>query len=87
MANKDQATTSPVTFDVNDPVFQQIVAQAVAVRLAAIEAEKPVKNTLVDGKTEGQLKMDVLVCQSIQDGLALVRLSRVRMSDIQSVAR
>lgn len=66
MANKVQAVTSPVTFDVNDPVFQQIVAQAVAVRLAAIEAEKPVKNTLVDGRTEGQLKLDVLVARSFK---------------------
>jgi len=37
MTSKDQAATSPGTFDVNDPVFQQIVAQAVAARLAAVE--------------------------------------------------
>jgi hypothetical protein len=66
MTSKDQAATSPVTFDVNDPVFQQIVAQAVAVRLAAIEAEKPVKNTLVNGKTEAQFRLDVLVVRTFK---------------------
>jgi hypothetical protein len=56
----------PVTFDMNDPVFQQIVAQAVAVRLAASKQGSVPKNTIVDGKTEGQLKLDVLVCKTFK---------------------
>jgi hypothetical protein len=48
----------PVTFDVNDPAFQAIVAQAVAARLAAIEAEKPAKMT-VAGKTEQAIKNEI----------------------------
>jgi hypothetical protein len=53
-----QAANPPVTFDVNDPAFQAIVAQAVAVRLAAIEAEKPAKMAIA-GKSEQSLKNEI----------------------------
>jgi hypothetical protein len=46
------------TFNVDDPVFQQIVAQAVAVRLAAIEAEKPAKMSIA-GKSEQSIKNEI----------------------------
>jgi hypothetical protein len=59
-----QAASPPVTFDVNDPAFQAIVAQAVAVRLAAIETEKPAKPA--NGKSE----------QSVKNDLAAVRAFR-----------
>lgn len=53
-----QAANPPVTFDVNDPAFQAIVAQAVAVRLAAIEAEKPAKMAIA-GKSEQSIKNEI----------------------------
>jgi hypothetical protein len=53
-----QAASPPVTFDVNDPAFQQIVAQAVAARLAAIEAEKPATMS-VTGKTQKQVQNEL----------------------------
>ena len=53
-----QAANPPVTFDVNDPAFQAIVAQAVAVRLAAIEAEKPAKMA-IPGKSEQSIKNEI----------------------------
>jgi hypothetical protein len=53
-----QAANPPVTFDVNDPAFQAIVAQAVAVRLAAFEAEKPAK-LAVAGKSEKAIKNEI----------------------------
>jgi len=39
-----QAEVRQPTFDLNDPVFQAIVAQAVAVALAAKQADKPAKS-------------------------------------------
>jgi hypothetical protein len=55
----------PVTFDVNDPAFQAIVAQAVAARLAAIEAEKPAKVSM-SGKTDQQLKNEIAVVKAFK---------------------
>jgi hypothetical protein len=55
----------PVTFDVNDPAFQAIVAQAVAARLAAIEAEKPAKVS-VAGKTDQQIKNEIAVVKAFK---------------------
>ena len=53
-----QAANPPVTFDMNDPAFQAIVAQAVAARLAAIEAQKPAKISMA-GKTEKAIKNEI----------------------------
>ena len=39
-----QAETRQPTFDLNDPVFKEILAQAVAAAMAAKEAEKPAKD-------------------------------------------
>jgi hypothetical protein len=55
----------PVTFDVNDPAFQAIVAQAVAARLAAIEAEKPVKISIA-GKTEKAVKNEIATVRAFK---------------------
>jgi hypothetical protein len=44
----------PVTFDLNDPALQAIIAQAVAVAMAAKEAEKPAKPA-TDQSTKNEL--------------------------------
>jgi len=60
-----KSAVPPVTFDVNDPVFQQIVAQAVAARLATIEAEKPAKLSMA-GKSEKSLKNEIQTVRAFQ---------------------
>ena len=57
-ASATQTANPPVTFDMNDPAFQAIVAQAVAARLAAIEAEKPAKIAIA-GKSEQAVKNEI----------------------------
>jgi hypothetical protein len=59
-----QAASPPDTFDVNDPAFQAIVAQAVAVRLAAIEAEKP--KMAIAGKSEASIKNDLAAVRAFK---------------------
>src|SRR6266481_6120895 len=51
----------PVTFDVNDPAFQAILAQAVAVALAAEKAERieAAKATALNGKSEQSIKNEI----------------------------
>jgi hypothetical protein len=53
----------PVTFDVNDPAFQAIVAQAVAARLAVIEAEEPAKTA---GKGERSMQNEFAVVKAFK---------------------
>jgi hypothetical protein len=60
-----QAASPPVTFDVNDPAFQAIVAQAVAARLAAIEAEKPAKMSIA-GKSEQSIRNEIAVVKAFK---------------------
>ena len=64
-ASATQAANPPVTFDVNDPAFQAIVAQAVAARLAAIEAEKPAKMSIA-GKSEQAIKNEIQTVQAFK---------------------
>jgi hypothetical protein len=55
MARPSKPTeTRPASFDLNDPALQQIIAQAVAVALAAKEAEKPAKPA-TDQSTKNEL--------------------------------
>ncbi len=59
-----QAATPPVTFNLQDPVFQQILAQAVEARLAAMQAEKPQK--LIAGKSETQIKLELATIKAFR---------------------
>jgi hypothetical protein len=73
MVRKNEPTKSeaaktanpPVTFDVNDPAFQAIVAQAVAARLAVIEAERPAKVSIA-GKSEQSIKNEIAVVRAFK---------------------
>lgn len=62
-----QSNASKITVSKAD--LAAMIAQAVAAALSngthAVEA-KPVANTLVDGKTERQLKTDVAVCRAFK---------------------
>lgn len=63
MTNKSNA--SKITVSKSD--LAAMIAQAVAAALSNGVAEaKPVANTLVDGKTERQLKIDVAVCRAFK---------------------
>jgi hypothetical protein len=53
--------TKEVTF--TPEALQQVIAEAVAVALAARDA-KPPANKLVDGRTEQQLKIDIMVVKA-----------------------
>jgi hypothetical protein len=66
----------PVTFDVNDPAFQQIVAQAVAARLAAIEAEKPAK-VAIAGKSEQSIKNEMQTIKAFKRALGITVTPKV----------
>ena len=62
-------TTAKSTITVSKSDLAAMIAQAVAAALSngSHKAEaKPVANTLVDGKTERQLKTDVLVCRAFK---------------------
>lgn len=55
--------TKEVTF--TPEALQAVIAEAVAVALAAREAKTPT-NKLVDPKTDAALRMDVLVCRAFK---------------------
>jgi hypothetical protein len=46
--------------------LQQVIAQAVAEALRARDAKPMPKNTLVDGKTEQQLRIDIMVVKAFK---------------------
>jgi hypothetical protein len=46
--------------------LQQVIAQAVAEALRARDAKPMPKNTLVDGKTEQQLRIDIMVLKAFK---------------------
>lgn len=56
--------TKEVTF--TPEALQAVIAEAVAVALAAREAKPVPKNTLVDGKTENQLKLEVMTVKAFK---------------------
>jgi hypothetical protein len=56
--------TKEVTF--TPEALQQVIAEAVAVALAAREAKQVPTNKLVDGRTEQQLKIDIMVVKAFK---------------------
>jgi len=54
-ADISKAANPMPTFNVNDPAFQAILAQAVEAKMVALAAERPAKMSIA-GKTEKQLK-------------------------------
>jgi hypothetical protein len=77
MANKNETKSADVTkaanpvptFNVNDPLFQKFVQQAVEAKMAAMAAERPAKSS--DGKSQRSLANETATIRAFRKKLGI----------------